>query len=63
VVTFAFASGRRLTVEGSANLRPNGNREQVLLADGAGLHDWRVGWIDEMVATHEGDSGENPSPG
>jgi hypothetical protein len=55
VVTFAFASGRRLTLEGSANLRSNGNREQLLLADGADLHDWHVRWIDELVDRHEGE--------
>jgi hypothetical protein len=63
VVTFAFASGRRLTAEGSANLRSNGNREQLLLADGAGLHDWHAGWIDALVAQHEGDEGDSPGAG
>jgi hypothetical protein len=61
VVTFAFADGRRLTVEGSANLRSNGNREQVLLADGAGLHDWHARWIDELVTQHEGDRPDHPA--
>jgi hypothetical protein len=54
VATFAFASGRRLTAEGSANLRSNGNREQVLLADGAALHDWHARWVDDLVTAHEG---------
>jgi hypothetical protein len=63
VVTFAFASGQRLTLEGSANLRSNGNREQLLLADGAGLHDWHAGWIDALVTQHEGDGGDNPGQG
>jgi len=63
VVTFAFASGRRLTLEGSANLRSNGNREQLLLADGAGLHDWHATWIDTLVTQHEGDGGDNPGTG
>jgi hypothetical protein len=63
VVTFAFASGRRLTLEGSPNLRSNGNREQVLLADGAGLHDWHAAWIDALVAQHEGEQGDNPGAG
>jgi hypothetical protein len=62
VVTFAFASGRRLTLEGSANLRSNGNREQLLLADGAGLHDWHA-WIDEQVTRHEGDGTDHPAAG
>jgi hypothetical protein len=62
VVSFAFASGRRLTLEGSANLRSNGNREQLLLADGAGLHDWHARWIEEQVTRHEGEESENPGP-
>jgi hypothetical protein len=49
-----------LTAEGSANLRSNGNREQLLLADGAGLHDWHAGWIDALVSAHEGGQGDNP---
>jgi hypothetical protein len=57
VVTFAFTSGRRLTLEGSANLRSNGNREQLLIADGAALHDWHSAWIDELVSEHEGREG------
>jgi len=63
VVTFAFASGRRLTLEGSANLRSNGNREQLVLADGAGLHDWHATWIDALVTTHEGEQGDSPGAG
>jgi hypothetical protein len=62
VVTFAFASGRRLTLEGSANLRSNSNREQLLLADGAGLHDWHAAWIDELVNQLEGDGPDHPAP-
>jgi hypothetical protein len=56
VVTFAFASGRRLTLEGSANLRSNANREQLLIADGAGLHDWHAAWIEDMVTAHDGEA-------
>jgi hypothetical protein len=63
VVTFAFASGRRLTLEGSANLRSNGNREQLLLADGAELHDWHSTWIDALVTAHEGEQGDSPGAG
>jgi hypothetical protein len=61
VVTFAFASGQRLTMEGSANLRSNGNREQFLLADGTDLHDWHAQWIDDMVTQHEGDRPDHPA--
>jgi len=63
VVTFAFASGRRLTAEGSANLSSDSNREQVLLADGAGLHEWHAGWVDALVSAHEGEQGDNPGTG
>jgi hypothetical protein len=55
IVTMAFTSGRRLTLEGSANLRSNSNREQLMMADGAELHDWHARWIDDLVARHEGD--------
>jgi hypothetical protein len=55
VVTFSFTSGRYLTLEGSANLRSNGNREQLAMIDGAALHDWHSAWIDGLVAAHEGD--------
>jgi hypothetical protein len=58
VVAFAFASGRRLTLEGSANLRSNGNREQLTLIDGAPLHDWHAAWIDAAMAAHEGEDEE-----
>jgi hypothetical protein len=63
VVTFTFADGRRLTLEGSPNLRSNGNREQLLLADGADLHDWHARWIDELVARHEGEQGDDAGTG
>ena len=46
VVTFAFVSGWRLTIESSANARSNGNIEFCTLIDGADLHDWHAGWID-----------------
>jgi hypothetical protein len=55
VATFAFSSGRRLTLEGSANLTSNANREQLVMVDGPALHDWHSGWIDELVSTHEGE--------
>ena len=63
VVLFSFASGQRLTVSGSANLRSNGNVEQVLLADGAGLHDWFATWLDSTVTAHEGEQGDSTSAG
>jgi hypothetical protein len=63
VVTFAAGGRRRLTLEGSANLRSNGNREQLLLADGAGLHDWHARWIDQLVTAHEGEQSDSPDAG
>jgi hypothetical protein len=55
VVCFDFADGTGLVLEGSANLRTNGNREQMLLCHDRQLHDWHAQWIDELVANHEGD--------
>jgi hypothetical protein len=63
VVCFAFADGRRLTMEGSANLRSNGNREQLTLIGGAPLHDWHAAWIDELVTAHEGEQSDDPGAG
>jgi hypothetical protein len=57
VCTLAFASGERLSIEGSANLCGNGSgREQFALIHDAGLHDWHARWIDALVSKHEGDS-------
>jgi hypothetical protein len=55
VVSLAFASGERLSIEGSANLCGNGSgREQFALINDAGLHDWHARWIDDLVTRHEG---------
>jgi hypothetical protein len=55
VVTLAFASGERLSIEGSANLCGNGSgREQFALIADTGLHDWHAGWIDALLDKHEG---------
>jgi hypothetical protein len=56
VVTFHLASGARLALEGSANLRSNGNREQFALIHDGTLHDWHARWIDDLVTQHEGES-------
>jgi len=51
VITLAFESGERFSIEGSANLCGNGSgREQFSLVNDAGLHDWHAAWIDAMVA-------------
>ena len=56
VITLDFASGHKLVLEGSANLRTNSNREQLALIADAGLHDWHGQWIDDLVSQHEGDA-------
>jgi hypothetical protein len=56
VITLQTAAGGKLVLEGSANLRSNGNREQFLLANDAGLHDWHAAWIDDLVSKHEGEN-------
>ena len=63
VVTLAVAGGARFTLEGSANLRTNGNREQFALYRDSGLHDWHALWIDELVRRHEGDESGDREPG
>jgi hypothetical protein len=56
VVTLAFASAEKLSIEGSANLCGNGSgREQFALVYDAGLHDWHSQWISDLVTRHEGD--------
>jgi hypothetical protein len=63
VVCLALADGTRLVMEGSANLRTNSNQEQFCLVRDAGLHDWHAGWIDALVATHEGDESRSRAAG
>jgi hypothetical protein len=61
VVTLAFASGERLSIEGSANLCGNGSaREQFALVNDAGLHAWHERWIEAMVTKHEGQADQGP---
>ncbi len=50
VVALEMADGRKLSLEGSANLRTNSNREQFALIDGPELHDWHAAWIDEQLS-------------
>jgi hypothetical protein len=57
VVAMRFASGTRLSIEGSANLCGNGSgREQLALIRDDSLHEWHAGWIDALVTKHEGES-------
>lgn len=55
VVCFDLGRGDGLVFEGSANLRGNGNREQLAATRCRKLHDWHARWIDEAVihAQHE----------
>ena len=53
VVALAFASGQRLSIEGSANLCGNGSgREQFALINDGPLHDWHAAWIEALVVKH-----------
>jgi hypothetical protein len=56
VITLDLASGVKLSLEGSANLRSNSNREQFALVNDAGLHDWHARWIDDLVTQYEGEN-------
>src|SRR5262249_50822753 len=53
VVCFDFATGDKMALEGSANLRTNSNWEQYALCHGAGLDGWHSDWIDREVSRHE----------
>ncbi len=48
VVCFDFEDGAGLVLEGSANLRTNGNREQMILCHDRELHDFHAAWIEEI---------------
>lgn len=62
VVTLAFRSGERLSIEGSANLCGNGSgREQFALINDAGLHDFHATWIEALVSKHETNASDNPA--
>jgi hypothetical protein len=56
VVAVACADGRKLVMEGSANLRTNSNLEQFTLTHDACVHDWHARWIDAKVSKHESDN-------
>ena len=63
VCCFDFADGAGLVLEGSANLRTNGNREQLMLCHDRPLHDWHAAWIDTLVSAHESDADNHPGAG
>ena len=49
VACFDLGEGDGLVFEGSANLRTNGNREQLTVIRDRGIHDWHAEWIDTLV--------------
>jgi hypothetical protein len=59
VITLDYGP-RKLVLEGSANLRTNGNREQLLIVQDGALHDWHAGWIDGMVTRYEHEPAAEP---
>jgi hypothetical protein len=50
VVCYDYEDGSALVLEGSANLRTNGNREQLALVRDRALHDWHAQWIEALVS-------------
>jgi hypothetical protein len=58
-----FGDNTRLVLEGSPNLRTNGNIEQFSLINDHHLHDWHAAWIDDLVSRHESDQSDHPPTG
>ena len=59
VVTMHFATGEKLTIESSANLRASGSQiEQLTLFRDDALYDWHARWIEALIEKHEGRSDE-----
>ena len=57
VVAMEFASGERLSIEGSSNLCGSGSsREQFALINDPALQAWHSQWIAALVTKHEGAS-------
>ncbi len=51
VVAFDLGEEDGLVFEGSANLRTNGNREQLTAIRDRPLHDFHAAWIDELTTS------------
>ena len=49
VVAIDLGPGDGLVMEGSANLRTNRNREQLILIRDRPAHDWHAAWIDALA--------------
>jgi hypothetical protein len=62
-LSFAEGERRKLSLEGSANLRTNSNREQFCLVADPDLHDWHAAWIDTEVSRNENDTSRHPATG
>ncbi len=64
VVTLAFASGAKFTLEGSANLCGNGSGlEQLCIVNHGELHDWHGTWIDQLVTKHAASADDEAETG
>jgi hypothetical protein len=50
LICMHFTSGRKMVIEGSANLRSNGNAEQYTLVNDAQLCDFWTNWISGEVS-------------
>jgi hypothetical protein len=53
ITTFDCADGRKLTMEGSGNLRSASAKEQFTLTHDPVVHDWHAAWIDAEIAKRE----------
>jgi hypothetical protein len=62
VVCFDLGPADGLVFEGSANLRTNGNREQLTATRDRPLHDWHAAWIDELVNADGQSQAEHETP-
>jgi hypothetical protein len=61
IITMLLADGRAYAAEGSANLRSNGNVEQLALSRDAALFGFYDAWLAGMVSKHEIHESDNPA--
>lgn len=54
VTCLDLGPGDALVMEGSANLRTNQNREQLVAIRDRDTHDWHAGWIDALAGGGRG---------
>ena len=55
VIALDFASGKKLVLEGSANLRSNRNIEQIAIIADHALYSWHAAWIEDYVGRYTAD--------